>query len=103
MLRFTASGQDAPVQCIESGGGCGLVFTARVSCMVVVRILFVDVSDVCHVNKCLLCHKHVSKCTSRHQASTSWQATHVEFRHGLKTMQFATKRESFLKVYQLFI
>lgn len=58
MLRFTVRGKDAPVKYIESNGGCGLVFTARVSRAAVVWILFVDVSDVCHVDKCLLLHKH---------------------------------------------
>lgn len=103
MLRFTVSGQDAPVKCIQSDGGCGFVFTARVSRVVFMGILFVDVLDVCHIDKCLLLHKHASKCISGHQASPQRQATRVESRRWLETMQFAAKHEDFLQVHQLFL
>lgn len=57
VLRFTASDQDAPLKYIESDGGSGLLFAARVSCVVLVGISFVDVLDVCHNDKDLLFHK----------------------------------------------
>lgn len=71
---------NAEIYCKRMDGGCGLVFAAHVSRVVVVWILFVDVLDACHVDKCPLFHKHESKRISRHQASTGRQAMHVESR-----------------------